>query len=347
MSEPIPVIDNPNVSANLADEIATWGDLERINRYNQAHVAAYYDLIGTAREYIGQSLLAAALVSAEDAQEAGTPPHYGKKVLQAMDTTKDVNDMQDFVSENPEDVGLHLGEFHVIVFKLAELEMATFYHKQSGRHAYVHLKAPLQTGLTLHGGQLSAQTSISDRSDKGWREGFQVFNVTFNDIYAGVVPTILHAEVPPLTFGRQAVTVYFDKQAFVESTLGGTTQRRSSLPYGIWRVRNEDAMLTRLIDKTAANYGLVDLWTGQYRREIGAKAAHKVLASMVGSNVPQAGIKYELPEFRVSSFFNEEPTIYGTDPNLYLTQARTQARRLGFIANDTTLRGAIEAVFNT
>ncbi|MDB5185266.1 MAG: hypothetical protein JWN38_1074 [Candidatus Saccharibacteria bacterium] len=340
MVERIAIVEDLDVTQQLSAEIALWGNLEQVDRYDTETARLYGSLIENAREHIGQSLVAAALVSARDGAAEDSPYDIGPNIQKALDTADKVRSLQAFAEQHPDDVGLYLGDNHLLLFKFDEMDMTPYYLLNSTPHAYLSVDAPLQTGITSHGGQLSRHIQTSDRHEAGRRGGYQLFVTPFNELRNGLVRRMARHHVPPLTFGRTAIANLFSAQAFNESVHAGTHHRQSSLAYGIWLVRHEDEQLAATMDDVCETVGLVNLWTEQYRREIGAKAAHLILSK-------QAPISWlQQTELTEPSWFNDEPSIYGQSPELYLEFAQQQAHRIGAEADEATLKDAIKAVFN-
>ena len=340
MIERLPIVEEPEITQQLSAEIEQWGDLEAVDRYDSETDRTYEAFIENAREHVCQSLVAAALVSARDGAAEACPYDIGPNIQKALDTAEKVRYLQAFAEQRPDDVGLYLGENHLLLFKFDEMDMTPYYLVNSTLHAYLSVEAPLQTGITSHGGELSRSIQTSDRHEAGRRGNYQAFVTPFNELRNGAIRRMARHYVPPLTFGRAAIADLFSNQVFNESVYAGTHHRQSSLAYGMWLVRHEDEQLASKMDAVCDTVGLVDLWTEQYRREIGAKAAHMILSKQAAiSSLQQTALAEP-------SWFNDEPTIYGHAPELYLEFAQQQGQRIGVEADEVTLNDAIKAVFN-
>ncbi len=340
MAERIPIVEDCEVTERIATEVASWGNLAEVDRYDSENTHAFDALIELSRQHVGQSLVAAALVSARDGQVESSPYDFGPNIQNALDTANKVRDLQAFAQEKPDDVGLYIGENHLILYKFAEMKMAPYYIPNSSHHALLSIEAPLQSGLRQHGGKLSRHVESSDRHESGRRGGYQWFAPTFNEIRTGSRPSVTQKPAPVLTFGRESIAEYLSNQVFTESVYAGTNHRLSSLGYGMWLVRGEDPQLADQIDIVCESMGLVELWTEQYRKEVGAKAAHLLLSKVAPISWLQQA---DLTE---PSWFNDEPSIYGNDPELYLESAYEQAKRIGLDVDGAELKNAIKTVFN-
>lgn len=339
MAERIPIVEDPEVTEQLSAEIALWGNLEEVDRYDSETAKRYDSLIELAREHVGKSLVAAALVSARDGQAEDSPYDAGPNIQKALDTADRVRSLQAFAEQHPDDVGLYVGEHHLILFKFDEMSMAPFYLPESTHHAHLSVEAPLQSELTTYTGTLSRYIQTSDRHEANRRGGYQLFTTQFNELRNGVMRRLAPHYVMPRTFGREAIADLFSAQVFTESVRAGTQHRLSSLAYGMWLVRHEDEQLASVMDEMCETVGLVDLWTDQYRREIGAKAAHLILSK----TAPISWLQQK--DLTESSWFNDEPSLYGNDPEQYLESTREQAERIGATTDDDTLKDAVKAVF--
>lgn len=345
MSEFISVNDNIDANQIVINEIASWGDLHAVDRYDASNGDKYQKLLAVAREHVGQSLVAAALVSAWDGNVIYSQFDYGPNIASAVETASEVKDIQAFHQQNPtNEVGLFLGEYHIILFKTDRMRLSTAYRAELNNNAFISIDAPLQTGLSLHSGKMSDRADVSYHSNDGHSGNYQLFTVCFNELQTKVVPRIGRTLAKPLVFGRDNVTDYYERQAVTESMQGGTTHRLASLTYGIWRVRTEDDELAGAIDTVTERYGLKELWTDQFRQEIGAKAAHVLLGAMLHKAKKDIPFE-ELMHTRVSGWDPEEPEIYGASVELYMPSAASNARRLGIAADDDQIEQAIDFVF--
>lgn len=340
------ITETADTSTQMLVDIAPWTQLDESEVYDPANKEKFARLIETAREKIGQSFVAAALVSAWDSQMVN-PYDYDDNANDALRTAEKVMGIRDFFQEHPEDeMGLHLGEYHLILFRTDHAKTTIAYDSEHGHHAYISIHAPLQTNAAMHSGEMSGsvQQSIHGQDYFG---GSQGFSVGFNELKTGVTPRMQRHAVEPLILGRDNIAQYFDWQGTMESAQGGTTNRLNSLAYAIWRLRAEDEELAAAFQATADKYGLEQLWTGQYRQEIGAKAAHVVLRNMLTKKGRQQVSFQEQVLVTEGGIFNDEPDIYGTDPDLYMDAARRNAERVGASTNETKLRKAIQYVFKS
>ncbi|GEM_PF-5498598 len=117
--------------------------------------------------------------------------------------------------------------------------------------------------------------------------------------------------------------------------------------FAMWRLRQQDERVEAGIDTITNEFGLHQLWAGQYRDEIASKVAHVLKGGFTGVNYDESGSALARVYLRDNGFhFLDQERDPFKPSETYLRQAIcVQCIRLSVSVGDLEVAKAIEYVW--